>query len=321
MSSKKLVVVFGATGNQGGSVITSILQDPKASAQFALRGVTRDITKPAAIALTERGVEVVAANMYDKPSLRLALEGAHAVFLVTDFWATVSREQEELQGRCVADVAKELNVKHLIFSSLPNVTELSHGKYTALYHWDSKASIESHIRSLNIPATFFNAGTYMSLFRPGFFFRRTASLPPRLVAAFPVPTHRPIFPLFSASTDTGKYVKGILLHPSQTLGQRIFGCSGWWSLEQILAEFKEALPLVGNGAEVKQVSISQFKEVLGSIGMPEAVWEDMTQNLLWMEEFGYFNGASEDLSREILDEPLTTWKEYVEMEKAFRDPQ
>lgn len=44
--------------------------------------------------------------MYDKPSLRLALKGAHAVFLVTDFWATISREQEELQGKSVADVAK-----------------------------------------------------------------------------------------------------------------------------------------------------------------------------------------------------------------------
>jgi len=44
--------------------------------------------------------------MYDKTSLRLALTGAHAVFLVTDFWATISREQEELQGKSVADVAK-----------------------------------------------------------------------------------------------------------------------------------------------------------------------------------------------------------------------
>lgn len=139
----------------------------------------------------------------------------------------------------------------------------------------------------------------MSLFTPGFFFRRTASLPPRLVAAFPVPTHLPIFPLFSASTDTGKYVKGILLHPSKALGQRIFGSAGWWSLDQILAEFKETLPIVGEGAEAQQVSIPHFKEVLRSVGMPEPVWEDMTQNLLWMEEFGYFNGASEDLSREV----------------------
>lgn len=63
MSSKKLLVVFGVTGIQGGSVITSILQDPKASAQFALRGVTRDIEKPSAIALTKRGVEVVSVSI------------------------------------------------------------------------------------------------------------------------------------------------------------------------------------------------------------------------------------------------------------------
>jgi hypothetical protein len=44
--------------------------------------------------------------MDDKSSLRLALKDAHAVFLVTNFWATISKEQEELQGKNVADVAK-----------------------------------------------------------------------------------------------------------------------------------------------------------------------------------------------------------------------
>lgn len=55
----KLLTVFGATGLQGGSVIDYVLQHPELSKIYRLRGITRDISKPAAIALKEKGVEVV----------------------------------------------------------------------------------------------------------------------------------------------------------------------------------------------------------------------------------------------------------------------
>lgn len=57
---KKVLVVFGATGLQGGSIIEQVLADPKASSQFSLRGITRDPSKPAAKALTAKGVDCVA---------------------------------------------------------------------------------------------------------------------------------------------------------------------------------------------------------------------------------------------------------------------
>ncbi|KAI4139321.1 MAG: hypothetical protein LQ341_004267, partial [Variospora aurantia] len=52
MADKKVFVVFGATGNQGGSVINSVLSDPAAAQEFRIRGITRDPTKPNAQALT-----------------------------------------------------------------------------------------------------------------------------------------------------------------------------------------------------------------------------------------------------------------------------
>jgi hypothetical protein len=58
MTSKKILVVFGATGNQGGSVIKSILEDPSTSSQFEIRGITRDTSKPSAAALAEKGVSL-----------------------------------------------------------------------------------------------------------------------------------------------------------------------------------------------------------------------------------------------------------------------
>ena len=55
----KLLTVFGATGQQGGALIRYILETPSLSSVFILRGVTRDASKPASIALKDIGVEIV----------------------------------------------------------------------------------------------------------------------------------------------------------------------------------------------------------------------------------------------------------------------
>jgi hypothetical protein len=58
----KLITVFGATGNQGGSVIRAIQADPALSKEFKIRGITRDPSKPAAKDLAAKGVEVVSVR-------------------------------------------------------------------------------------------------------------------------------------------------------------------------------------------------------------------------------------------------------------------
>jgi uncharacterized protein YbjT (DUF2867 family) len=64
---KKIIVVFGATGAQGGSVIKSILGDSKAAAQFKIRAVTRDPSKPSAKALADQGCELVSVCLSTPP--------------------------------------------------------------------------------------------------------------------------------------------------------------------------------------------------------------------------------------------------------------
>lgn len=61
-SMSKLLTVFGATGNQGGSVIKAVLADAVLSKEYKIRGITRDVTKPAAQALTAQGVEMISVG-------------------------------------------------------------------------------------------------------------------------------------------------------------------------------------------------------------------------------------------------------------------
>ena len=62
MASKKLLVVFGATGLQGGSVVKAVLGDSKMRESWAVRGITRDVSKPSAKALESLGAETVAVS-------------------------------------------------------------------------------------------------------------------------------------------------------------------------------------------------------------------------------------------------------------------
>lgn len=65
----KILTVFGATGNQGGSVIRTILADPILSKEWKIRGITRDPSKQAAKDLVAKGVEVVSVRAHIYPLL------------------------------------------------------------------------------------------------------------------------------------------------------------------------------------------------------------------------------------------------------------
>lgn len=67
----KLLTVFGATGNQGGSVIRTVLGHPQLSKQFRIRAITRDPSKPSGKALADQGVEVVKVYPHPKTTMFL----------------------------------------------------------------------------------------------------------------------------------------------------------------------------------------------------------------------------------------------------------
>src|SRR5919112_2963739 len=96
----RLVLVTGATGQQGGAVAHSLL-----GRGFGVRALTRDPEKPEAKVLAESGAEVARGDLEDRSSLDRALEGVHGVFSVQNFWeAGYDREIE--QGKRLVDTAE-----------------------------------------------------------------------------------------------------------------------------------------------------------------------------------------------------------------------
>jgi uncharacterized protein YbjT (DUF2867 family) len=82
-----LIVVCGATGNQGGSVIRFLIESPKA---YRIRGLTRDATKPNAKKLADQGVEVVSVDLTPENKAKIveAYTGADVVFVRSGMQST-----------------------------------------------------------------------------------------------------------------------------------------------------------------------------------------------------------------------------------------
>jgi uncharacterized protein YbjT (DUF2867 family) len=316
MAAKKIIAVFGATGAQGGSVVKSILGDANMRDNWTVRGVTRDVSKPSAKSLEEMGSRMVAADLNDAATLNIALKDAYAVFAVTNYWETASAEVEMKQGKAIADAAKEVGVQHFIWSSLLNITELSKGVLPKVRHFDSKANIEVYIRKIGLPASFFLPGFYMSNL-PGGMFRQ---IPPNnaWTLALPTPTTSSV-PLLDTIDDTGKFVKAILLNREKTLGKRILGATDYYTLDEMVKEFKEVFPEAGKDAKAVELPHQVFKDNLGVAGLPEEAREELLQNMRLLNEFGYYGGTDLKESHEILADKLTTWKEYMQKAKPFAE--
>src|ERR671911_2947843 len=141
-NAERLILVGGASGNQGGAVARSLLDRG-----FQVRALTRAPQKPEAQALAEQGAEVVQGDMEDRSAMDRVLEGAYGVFSVQNFWET-GYDREVKQGKTVADAAKATGVEHFVYSSVGSAH-----RQTGIPHFESKWEIEEHVRQIGLPYT------------------------------------------------------------------------------------------------------------------------------------------------------------------------
>jgi uncharacterized protein YbjT (DUF2867 family) len=109
------ILIVGATGKQGGKAISTLLEE-QSSQNLSLRFITRNPDSASSKKLIERGAKAYKADLFDKESLKVALEGVDRAFLVTDALAGEVKEAE--QGKIFIDAAKEVGVKHIVFTSV-----------------------------------------------------------------------------------------------------------------------------------------------------------------------------------------------------------
>ncbi len=159
---KDLILVTGATGHQGGSVAHELLDK-----KHRVAVLTRKPDSPVAQVLAKRGATVVRGDFDDPASLERALDGAWGVFAVQNTWEA-GVEQEEAQGKRLAELAKRRGVQHFVYTSVASAQ-----RKTGIPHFDNKWRVEETVRGLGFPSwvvirpVFFMENWTSGWFKPG----------------------------------------------------------------------------------------------------------------------------------------------------------
>ncbi|KAK7186660.1 hypothetical protein DPSP01_001018 [Paraphaeosphaeria sporulosa] len=302
---KQLLVVFGATGNQGGSVACAVLDDPELSKRYAVRAVTRDTSTIKAQELKLRGADVVSADMDDPYSLPTALQDANFVFAVTaTSYDGNTRAIETQQATALIDEAVAQGASYIIWSSMSNPAKASGGKLTHVDSFDVKAEIETYLRKQPVKSAFFAPGTFMQNF--------TSTMAPRpnpagdgtyVLANLLRPESRQ--PLIDI-TDAGAWVSAILADPDKYEGKFFAAAERMYSQ----AEIVEVLSRV-SGKTVRHVQVED--EVYKGF-LPEAVRDMLFDMYLWIRDYGYYGEGTENdvqWAREQAKGRLTSLEEFL----------
>jgi uncharacterized protein YbjT (DUF2867 family) len=310
MPDKKIIVVIGATGAQGGGLVRAILADK--SGPFAARAITRNANSEKAQALRAAGAEVVAADA-DKPeTLGKAFGGAHGAFLVTNYWEHFSPERELVQARNMAQAAKAAEVPHVIWSTLEDTRKwipLSDNRMPTLMgkykvpHFDAKGEADQIFRDLGVPTTLLLTSFYWDNL---IFFGAGPQRGPDGVLAITFPMDDKKLPAIAVE-DIGKAAYAIFKRGGEFINQTV-GIAG----EHLTgAEMARALTRA-LGQEVRYNNVPP--EVYRSFGFPGA--DDLGNMFQFKRDFNdYFCGARNLQFSRSLNPELQTFEQWLALHK------
>ena len=269
-NSKKLIAVLGATGQQGGGVVRAL----QASSQFKVRALSRNPDK-------HRGLadEVVKADLNRHETLQAAFEGAHGVFLVTNFREKGTDELK--QATAAVRAAKDAGVKHFVWSTLPNVEAISGGRFD-VPHFTGKAKIDRIVKEAGFPHHTF-------VIAPGYYQNFVGFLAPQKQADGSVGWVLPLDPdvrclHMGDIRELGNIVAGAFAHPDEAgNGEYLPLVGDFLSFNEIV----ETLNRQGHKFSVKQVP----KEVFATL-FPGAA--ELAEMFGYWEAHTYLGSDSSD---------------------------
>ncbi|MDF2962154.1 MAG: NmrA/HSCARG family protein [Paenibacillus sp.] len=204
MSSKnKTILVLGATGQQGGAVAEHLLRDG-----WCVRAFTRDMSGNRAQELAVKGIELYQGDMGDRSALAEAMKGVYGVFSVQPVeWDLTAVDEEIRMGTNVADVAKQAEVQHFVYSSASGAEAQSH--FRAVAKWE----VEKHIHAIGLPATILRPTFFMENYVSPFSSIRNGTYAEAIAWNIPVN--------LIAVDDIGAFVKLSFRNPEQFIGKTI----------------------------------------------------------------------------------------------------
>lgn len=136
------IAIVGATGNQGGAVARSLLQNPA----FKVRGITRSASSDASQNLVAAGADIVQASAFNHQEMVAALRGAEGLYI------NINSDDKELKnpagptevdlGKAIINAAVEAGVQNLVYSGGPPCTEMT-GSKISIKAMDSKLDVSS----------------------------------------------------------------------------------------------------------------------------------------------------------------------------------
>ncbi len=290
MPQKKIIVIFGATGAQGGGLARAILND--SSSEFTVRAVTRDVNSDKAKDLAAMGAEVVRGNVDDAASMKDVLKDAHGAYFVTFFWAHFSAEKETAEARNMAAAAKEAGLKHVIWSTLEDVRRyvpLSdtsmptlNGKYK-VPHFDGKGEADQYFVDAGVPVTFMLASYYWdNLIYFGMGPKRGTD--GKLSITFPMGNKKMAG---IASGDIGKCAYGIFKKGEELIGKKVGIAGDQLTCEEMAKALSKAL---GEEVIYNEITPEQYR----GFGFPGA--DDLGNMFQFYRDFDEVCNSTRDVN-------------------------
>ncbi|WP_176592563.1 NmrA/HSCARG family protein [Sphingobium sp. EM0848] len=280
MSQKLTVVVTGATGQQGGTVVKNLL-----ARGHEVRAVIRNPDSAKARELASAGVLLVRAAMEDTAVLTKALEGATSLFAMTTPFEG-GPQVETRQGISAADAAKAAGV-HLVFNSVGSAN-----RQTGVPHFDSKYEVEKHIASIGVRATVLAPVYFMENLHFG---REQLA---KGIYATPLPPTRRLAQV--AVADIGTVAVRLLENPGRFAGKRFDLGGDELTGDDVAATLSR---ITGRPFNYFQVPMDVIRQRMG---------EDAVSMYEWFDRVGYtFDRAA--LRREF---PDVTFHDFESWSKA-----
>jgi uncharacterized protein YbjT (DUF2867 family) len=290
--NKPIFLVCGATGHQGYAVIKSLLKNGK----FHIRGMTRDINSEKARKLRDQGVEMVGCDYTKCDELKNVLKGVDVFFGMTNYFDSATRERECQIGTSFVDCAKEMGIKHFIWSSLPNVEKLTGGKLKARF-FTEKAKVGEYALK-TIPTTVVWPGAFFQNFTESFYPHHKEN-DGTLIYSLPRVSNMDGIDI----NELGDAVLNIALNRNEWIGKTIPLASEHMPLQKYFEQLRE---VGGHKVKWNEISIEEFSK----LNIKDA--KELAEMFEWMEKYGCFGSNPDFSAQKRLGCPLKTFREFLE---------